>query len=1207
MKTTQTKHRERNDQKISWGRGLCTLLAAMFIFGLLLPNHSQAGSWFTGKTINGQTLPLSAGSQEIAALIAGEDNLAKQSFGTVAPAVSPVVAINLTVSLEANPQDDDRLIWVQMMEHFADAIYEATNGAHKLGQVRIFRDSDRASTADIFWKANTDMAENRTPHVKSGGGVLSGGRINMYELAVWRDRNGNVLSQYDYLNDPENSGYTMAHEMGHYYYGLFDEYDLGLSATVEETVNPSIMTSQWQASAIRSSNKGWLNFSVAAPDSGDPGDFQNTERTEQHRKLGASAWEVLARDPSLDPSRASQRSAVRSGIWLGPRKHFPELAAAAPGSGETPPILLPNNDSRSNLYLLNADGKPVDAAVKSNDIARDVLEVIWMEEGAFDTVIVIDKSGSMSPTMMSQARQASRLLVNQLELGRSRVAVLAYNQSVSVVHPFVQLQDENQRQDVLTAIDGISAGGWTAIGDGARQALNILLDARQGGETQVVFLLTDGINNRGENPRNVIPDYQDAQIPIFAFGYGPDADVNLMRDMADSTGGRYYFAPTELAEIARVFEQAGQVAGDRSQLSAGRLSLSAQAPENVSFRVDNLVRTLNITFVYVGSADDTEVKLIDPSGTEFLPSETVVVGNETQKTFSIVTPDSGRWSFEIDSNRELTANYNISGNVDGLTYSLDLTTADGRDEYFGLGAAVTLYARLASGAGIAGAEVQGQMIHLPTGSVTDLVFNDDGTGGDLIVGDGVYSARFVPSAFGQHRLVVQASNPQGNAYLTDFGALSAPGPNGEQHEGFQFRQITEDFSRSQSIEFTVRETPMAPSFIELPFDAEIDIGSDAHFTAFAEGNPTPSIQWQVSTDGGDSWVDLVDDGSAYAGSQTNELTVFAVTPSQIGNFFRAQATNPSGMDTSEHAELQTMAPDGALYSLTVVPGAFGTIGVEPDLTEYSEGSEVKLTALPDSGFYIFSGWSGDAVGRRNPITITMDENKYIEAQFEAVAPSVVVFDRHVVKGEIPGFHEEMGAIQFLSSDRISLTSEDGSTLEGEWSYQWLSAGMAELILVFDAEEGERHEDVIELIFVTRETGEFNMARYVDGDLVDEVEGEFDLRMDFFRLPPEDAVDERMSVWFGGFNDRLFDHHEHAGWIAHSEHSWVYVQGLGGFDGFWMWDDILEDWLWTSFDVYPFIYSHSNGDWLFYSRGGTPSLRHFFDYRLDQLLWFSVNP
>jgi len=58
----------------------------------------------------------------------------------------------------------------------------------------------------------------------------------------------------------------------------------------------------------------------------------------------------------------------------------------------------------------------------------------------------------------------------------------------------------------------------------------------------------------------------------------------------------------------------------------------------------------------------------------------------------------------------------------------------------------------------------------------------------------------------------------------------------------------------------------------------------------------------------------------------------------------------------------------------------GTVLKNPVLVSYNSGATVQLTATPNSG-YTFTSWSGDATGSVNPLTVTMNANKNITANF----------------------------------------------------------------------------------------------------------------------------------------------------------------------------------------------------------------------------------
>jgi uncharacterized repeat protein (TIGR02543 family) len=67
------------------------------------------------------------------------------------------------------------------------------------------------------------------------------------------------------------------------------------------------------------------------------------------------------------------------------------------------------------------------------------------------------------------------------------------------------------------------------------------------------------------------------------------------------------------------------------------------------------------------------------------------------------------------------------------------------------------------------------------------------------------------------------------------------------------------------------------------------------------------------------------------------------------------------------------------YSITLT-SANGTVAASPNQIFYDSNTAVQLTATPANG-YTFSGWSGDATGSTNPLSLTMNGNKYITAIF----------------------------------------------------------------------------------------------------------------------------------------------------------------------------------------------------------------------------------
>jgi len=79
------------------------------------------------------------------------------------------------------------------------------------------------------------------------------------------------------------------------------------------------------------------------------------------------------------------------------------------------------------------------------------------------------------------------------------------------------------------------------------------------------------------------------------------------------------------------------------------------------------------------------------------------------------------------------------------------------------------------------------------------------------------------------------------------------------------------------------------------------------------------------------------------------------------------------------------------YTLTVNvnPLGAGAVSKSPNKSTYLDGEQVTLTATANTG-YAFSNWSGDASGTQNPVVITMNGDKMVEADFAAIPGTLSV-------------------------------------------------------------------------------------------------------------------------------------------------------------------------------------------------------------------------
>jgi hypothetical protein len=136
--------------------------------------------------------------------------------------------------------------------------------------------------------------------------------------------------------------------------------------------------------------------------------------------------------------------------------------------------------------------------------------------------------------------------------------------------------------------------------------------------------------------------------------------------------------------------------------------------------------------------------------------------------------------------------------------------------------------------------------------------------------------------------------------------------------------------------------------------------------------------------------------SANGGTGTmSSQTVSCGVPTQLNanaftmfcNNFAGWATSPTGSVVYNNSANITATTNVILYAIWNQPSYTlttsandGTISRSPNQASYLCGTSVTFTATPASGFK-FNGWSGDLSGLANPITIAMDGNKTVTANF----------------------------------------------------------------------------------------------------------------------------------------------------------------------------------------------------------------------------------
>ena len=178
--------------------------------------------------------------------------------------------------------------------------------------------------------------------------------------------------------------------------------------------------------------------------------------------------------------------------------------------------------------------------VPNASIIEVVRDVWWYTKRHTNVYLVADTSGSMEGEKLDQAQEALRAFLEQIKGDQERVGLIEFASQVQTV---VTLDELGRNRTALElAVDGLQARGDTALLDAVYVAQQQLKELGDTERINAVVVMTDGReNNSWIDLRNLVSELRtDAGVPVvvFAIAYGQDADMEVLRIIAESTGGQ---------------------------------------------------------------------------------------------------------------------------------------------------------------------------------------------------------------------------------------------------------------------------------------------------------------------------------------------------------------------------------------------------------------------------------------------------------------------------------------------------------------------------------------------------------------------------------------------------------------------------------------------------------------------------------------------
>ncbi len=179
----------------------------------------------------------------------------------------------------------------------------------------------------------------------------------------------------------------------------------------------------------------------------------------------------------------------------------------------------------------------------------------WYTKRPTNVYLVVDTSSSMAGIKLERTRAALRAFVSQIRGNRDRVGLVEFGSEIKRFEPLRTMSDAG-RAEMLAAIDGMEADGFTALLDAVYQAYADLQVVNDQEAINAIVVMTDGQENDSDLYLDDLAQiFQEGETPVvvFTIAFGDDADEELLQELARIGNGQFRRADeTDIEELYRI-------------------------------------------------------------------------------------------------------------------------------------------------------------------------------------------------------------------------------------------------------------------------------------------------------------------------------------------------------------------------------------------------------------------------------------------------------------------------------------------------------------------------------------------------------------------------------------------------------------------------------------------------------------------------------
>ncbi|NOZ28107.1 MAG: VWA domain-containing protein [Chloroflexi bacterium] len=313
------------------------------------------------------------------------------------------------------------------------------------------------------------------------------------------------------------------------------------------------------------------------PDNDDDGSVDGCEDTNYNGKYEAALGETdnfnaaSHQDcvPQFEILQPTQASPTNAGAHDSPDKILVQVKTATPPAspvtytpgdfdveigGRTGTVVAVYRVADTHFLVVSpptqssADYYDLKVTLQGSQSDTETRAVYYLPKLRADQVLIIDRSGSMNDyDKIDAAKNAARAFIDHANVG-DMIGVASFASSAGVNYALTTITGDPEWNAAKTAVNGLSASGSTALGQGAQAGYNELSSKGQSDHDWAMVLLSDGMEN-------VAPYWSDSSVSgvivpsrvvVHTVALGYDADETLLSSIAGQTGGTFYAAGTDV-------------------------------------------------------------------------------------------------------------------------------------------------------------------------------------------------------------------------------------------------------------------------------------------------------------------------------------------------------------------------------------------------------------------------------------------------------------------------------------------------------------------------------------------------------------------------------------------------------------------------------------------------------------------------------------